>query len=184
MPEHYNEWWWEDLPEKAKKAAKVLGYDKDSWDEDKPVPYDSKAFVDCTKEELRAATFLHMKPIDKKLDPLWWSETDEETKKQAGILGWDQHKWDDDWKIHDLPCEHWYWKDMTNEQKAAAQYFGYSKATWDETGEDDEEDFVASAPVSRWDDSFFLICHFHSKLLRIRLFCRFLGWSEEEVRNV
>jgi hypothetical protein len=149
MPEHYNDWWWEDLPEKAKRAAAVLKYDKESWDEDKTIPYDGKAFVDCTMEEKRAATFLHLKPIETKLDPLWWSDTDEETKKQAAVLGWDQHKWDDDWAIHDLPCEHWYWKDMTDEQKAAAQYFGYCKGTWDETDEyDDDEDFVAPVPVS------------------------------------
>lgn len=54
-------------------------------------------------------------------------------------------KWDHDWAIHDLPCEHLYWKDLSDEQKAAAVHFGYSPALWDETDEDDDAEFAALA---------------------------------------
>lgn len=88
--------------------------------------------------------FLGMSPIDDKLD-IWWQDVDSTTKEQAQVLGWSSDKWDDDWAIHDLPCEHWNWDDMSAEQKRAAQHFGYSKSTWDETDDDDEEDFVPAA---------------------------------------
>jgi len=54
-------------------------------------------------------------------------------------------KWDHDWAIYDLPCEHWDWKDMTDEQKDAAMHFGYSRALWDETDEDDDAEFGGMA---------------------------------------
>lgn len=128
------------MPEKAHRAAKVLGYTAESWDADAHVPYDDKKFVDCTYAEKNAAMYLKLSPIHKKLDPLWWNDVDEETKKHAAVLGWDQHKWDDDWSIESLPCEHWWWRDMTPEQQAAGRHFGYGKGTWDYV-EDAEEDF-------------------------------------------
>ena len=151
MPPHghnYSDDWWEDLPDKAKRAAKVLGYDQESWDTDAPVPYDSQSFSECSYQEKQAAMYLHMSPIDKKLD-LWWDDVDEETKKYAHVLGWDHHKWDDDWEIEDLPCEHWNWNDMTNEQQEAGRHFGYGRGTWDYV-EDEEEDFdtVRTNPLS------------------------------------
>jgi hypothetical protein len=146
MPEHYIDWWWEDLPEKQKKYARMLGYENQKhWDDDEAVPYDSKDFDECTYKELKAARYLGLDPIDQKLD-IWWSEASEDTKKHAGVLGWDQEKWDDDWMIEDLPCEHLYWKDLSEEQKAAAKHFGYNKALWDET-EDEEDDEEADEEV-------------------------------------
>jgi hypothetical protein len=148
MPEYYDDWWWEDLPPRAVKAAEILGYNKSMWDDDEESEYESKKFEDCTLQERHAAMFLGANPIDEKLD-IYWEDTDSETKRHAQALGWDQHKWDHDWAIHDLPCEHLYWKDLSEEQKAAALHFGYSPALWDETDEDDDAEFAAlvgSAP--------------------------------------
>ena len=64
-----------------------------------------------------------LNPIDK-CEDIWWEDADEETKKAAKALGFDQHKWDHDWTIQDLPCEELYWKDLSNEQRQAARYFG------------------------------------------------------------
>lgn len=120
-----------------------MGYTKETWDADAEIEYDEKDFADCTVQEKHAAMYLGMNPIDEKLD-IWWSETDDETKAFATVLGFDQHKWDEDWELKDLPCEHWYWKDMTEEQKDAAIHFGYSRALWDETEDDDDEEFEAA----------------------------------------
>jgi hypothetical protein len=99
MPRHeheYNNMYWDDMPEAAHKAAAILGYTKESWDADSPVPYDSKSFFDCTNAEKQAAMFLNLNPIAKKLN-VWWEDLDQATKDQALALGWTQEKWDDDW---------------------------------------------------------------------------------------
>lgn len=77
-PHHYSDWWYDELPDEAKKAATAIGYaTKEDWDTDHEVPYDTKSFAELTMTERRAAMYLGFKPIEKKLDPLWWSETSE-----------------------------------------------------------------------------------------------------------
>jgi len=144
---NYSDYWWEDLPEKARRAAIVLGYSKETWDDDATIPYDSKTFAECSYSEKNAAMYLHMSPIEKKLD-IWWDDADDETKRLAQVLGWDKHKWDDDWAIEQLPCEHWWWRDMTEEQQKAARHFGYGRGTWDYV-EDEEEDFEPTNTTSK-----------------------------------
>ena len=89
MPEYYADWWWEDLPPRAQKAAKAMGYTKSTWDGDNDIAYDSKPFEDLTVQEKHAAMYLGMNPIDEKLD-IWWEDTDSDTKAHAVVLGWDQ----------------------------------------------------------------------------------------------
>jgi hypothetical protein len=135
MPEEYCDYWWEDLPESARKAAELLGYTEETWDEDEHVPYDAASFLETTPNQRAAALFLGMPVINSKLD-VDWNELDETTQKHATTLTWTQELWDDDYDIEDLECNNWYWKDMTEEQKEAARYFGYTRITWDETEED------------------------------------------------
>lgn len=137
--------YWSELPEFAKTAAGVLGYDQESWDADEAVPFDSKDFVDLTYNEKKAAHVLSIEFIEKKND-VWWEDVDEVTKGHAEALGWDEHKWDHDYQITDLECEHWYWSDMDSSQKEAAMYFGYCQETWDETGEEVTFDGSGSKP--------------------------------------
>lgn len=89
MPEYYEDWWWEDLPPRAIKAAESLGYSKSTWDDDDEVAYDKKPFAECTLQEKHAAMFLGINPIDEKLD-IWWEDTDSTTQSHAAVLGWDQ----------------------------------------------------------------------------------------------
>lgn len=124
MPEYYADWWWEELPPRAQTAAKAMGYTASTWDEDEDIAYDSKSFAELTVQEKHAAMFLGLNPIEERLD-IWWDEVDSDTQKYAIALGWDKSKWDDEWEIQDLPCEHLYWKELTEEQKTAARYFGY-----------------------------------------------------------
>jgi hypothetical protein len=136
----YADMWWEEMPEKAHAAAFVMGYDASTWDADAKIDYDRKPFHETTLDERRAAMYLGLNPIDKKLN-ISYCDTDTETKTQAAVIGWDQEKWDHDWNIRDFPIEHLYWKDLNETQKAAAVYFGYCKCTWDESGDDEELDF-------------------------------------------
>lgn len=89
MPEHYDDWWFEDLPPRAKKYAELLGYDITTWDDDSKVEYDHKKFSECTIQEKHAALFLGYSPIDEKLD-IYWDEADSETQAHAKVLGWDK----------------------------------------------------------------------------------------------
>jgi hypothetical protein len=79
MPPHqkYKDCWYEDLPEEARKAATVLGWDsKDKWDQSVDVPYRAKTFDQLTMAEKRAAMFLQIDLIGDKLD-IYWAQTDE-----------------------------------------------------------------------------------------------------------
>lgn len=135
MPEKYKDWWYEDLPAECKKAAAAMGYTtKESWDDDHPVPYDTKEFVDLTLSEKRAALFLGWDIDREKLD-IWWDDTDKETQAAALVIGWTKETWDDDWHVRDFPIEHKYWKELTDAERTAAAHFGYTRVTWDETGE-------------------------------------------------
>ena len=151
MPPHhhkrYADMWWEDMPEKAHQAAKVMGYDSKTWDDDAQIDYDRKPFHETTFDQRRAAMYLGLNPIDKKLN-IWWKDTDEKTKEQAKIIGWDETTWDEDWSIRDFPIEHMYWKDLNEQQKQAATYFGYCKSTWDEAEDDDDIDFDVVSKIN------------------------------------
>lgn len=133
MPkEYYADKWWGDMPEKAQKAAKSVGYTKETWDADAKIPYDDKTFFQCSETERQAAMFLGLDPIKKKLN-LWWDDVDKATQEQALALGWTKELWDDDWEIEDLPIDKVSWADLDKKQQKAANHFGYTKATWDET---------------------------------------------------
>jgi hypothetical protein len=58
MPKNYEEYDWEDLPEKIQKAYMVLGYNEDMWDEDKDAPSEDKDWEELTEEEKNAAKVL------------------------------------------------------------------------------------------------------------------------------
>ena len=131
---YYNDMYWADMPEVAHKAAEMLGYTGETWDNDDSVPYDEKEFAACTTAEKQAAMFLHLNPIGKKFN-VWWEDLDETAKEHAINIGWTSDKWDEDYEIEHLEVEQLYWADLDTKQKEAASYFGYTKATWDETWE-------------------------------------------------
>lgn len=128
--------WWSELPPKGKAAAKELGFTPEIWDADEHVPYEEEKICDVTNMQKSAAMYLGENPIDKKCD-IWWSEADPVTQKYAQIIGWDEHRWDHDWRIQDLPIEHKYWSELTDEEKEAAEYFGYCQVLWDEVSDDE-----------------------------------------------
>jgi len=138
-------WWWEELPENAKQAAKVLAYNQSIWDDDEYSSYHDKPFEKLSLDEKRAALFIGLAPLDDKFKEAYWEDINEETKKHAKALGFDQHKWDDDWRLQDLEVEHLYWKDLTEEQQDAAEFFGYTEGLWNEDGQE-QETFSTAKP--------------------------------------
>ena len=142
----YSEQWWDDMPEVAHKFAAKLGYNKEKWDADSTIPYDTKTFFQCTDEEKQAAMFLGLSPIDKKLN-VWWADLDKATKEHAIALGWLEEKWDDDWEIYHLDIDKKYWDELDKAQQKAANHFGYTKATWDETYAEEDTKTVRAQPL-------------------------------------
>ena len=88
------DWWYSELPSKAKDAAKELGFTPEIWDSGAHVPYESEKICDVSNMQKSAAMYLGHDPIDEKCN-IWWSEADPTTQKYAQVLGWDQHRWDD-----------------------------------------------------------------------------------------
>ena len=54
----YDDYDWDELPAEAKKAAEVLGYNKQLWDSEGKPASDSKDWAELTKEEQAAAQVL------------------------------------------------------------------------------------------------------------------------------
>ncbi|KAL3902328.1 MAG: hypothetical protein SGARI_005891 [Bacillariaceae sp.] len=125
----------------AKAAAKVLGYDEKLWDSDEDSAYGEKTFEQLSSDEKRAAMLLGASTLDgeeAKFNGIYWEQISDEIKGHASALGFDQHKWDDGWKVHDLDVEHKYWDDLTEDQQDAAEFFGYTKNIWNEEGCENE----------------------------------------------
>lgn len=126
-----------------KQAAETLGYKtKEDWDESIHLPYMDKEFVELTHDEKQAMRLVGLEPIDK-FDDIWWEDCDAVSKKAAETLGFDEHKWDHDYAIRDLPVEEKYWKELSEEQRKAARYFGYNRSTWDEVEYDDDDSYAS-----------------------------------------
>jgi hypothetical protein len=144
MPEHYKEWYYEDLPPKPRRAAKLLGYEtQQQWDDSEDVSWTTKDFTELSQAERQALRFLGWDPIDQ-LEDLWWEDVDDTTQEAARVLGWNEHKWDHDWALWDLPIEDRAWGDLTAEERRAARYFGYDGPTWDEEDPGDGSDYESA----------------------------------------
>lgn len=101
-----------------------------------------KEFVELTHDEKQAMRLVGLEPIDK-FDDIWWEDCDAVSKKAAETLGFDEHKWDHDYAVRDLPVEEKYWKELSEEQRKAARYFGYNRSTWDEVEYDDDDSYAS-----------------------------------------
>ena len=58
MPGKYDDLDWDELPDAAKKAAEVLGYNKSIWDGDGKPPSEDKDWDELSSAEQAAATTL------------------------------------------------------------------------------------------------------------------------------
>jgi hypothetical protein len=116
-----------------------------AWDAAEQVAYHQKKFEDLTADEKRAAVYIGRNPLDFKLKSVKWDAIDDTTKKHAQVLGWDQHKWDKNWPLHDVDIHQYWWKETSDEQKEALGFFGFNENMWDETW--NEETFDGSVSL-------------------------------------
>ncbi|KAL7575134.1 hypothetical protein ACA910_000500 [Epithemia clementina (nom. ined.)] len=54
----YVDYDWDELPDVAKKAAAVLGYNKQTWDDDEESEFDDYSWKELNQEQQQAAAIL------------------------------------------------------------------------------------------------------------------------------
>lgn len=127
----YEDVMWEKMPKKVQEAATTLGYDKDSWNEDRWVPHVSdKWWDDFSDEQKEAAKTIgwDQSAWDSKYEDKNWKDVPEHVQKAATSLGFTQEMWDSEgWPES---TKKW-WDDMSKDEQAALMTFGYCKHTWD-----------------------------------------------------
>lgn len=153
-PGNYDDLHWDDLPSKAMRKAKMLGYNERRWDEDRPVPlFRKKPFTELSKQEKKACVFLGMDIYAEHRDlNRHWDDLDDEIKEQATKLGYDKHLWDHD---EEPEADDLSWDELTDDQKDAAKFFGYGRNAWNEfTGGEgspaDSDDDAAEEDEAEW----------------------------------
>ena len=121
---------WAKLPISARKAAKVIGFDEETWDAKKWLPIDDKHWKDLTPEELKACESLGWSKDswDTKYSGVYWKDLPAVVKRACEKMGWDQVKWDED---HDVECWKKGWEEFSDDEKRALHVMGYYVHTWD-----------------------------------------------------
>mmetsp|Transcript_37823 Transcript_37823/g.55707 ORF Transcript_37823/g.55707 Transcript_37823/m.55707 type:complete len:137 (+) Transcript_37823:48-458(+) len=121
----YDDYDWEELPQKVKDACTELGYTKDIWESDGEVPSSTKLYDDLTSQEKDLYKVLKMD----KLSDFDWKQLTSDQQAAATVLGYTQEGWDGDKKN---PIEEKLWKDLSPEEQEAAKAIGYTMFIWDE----------------------------------------------------
>jgi hypothetical protein len=104
--ENYDSRYWRELPETAKKAAKVLGYTEELWNQDKDPRRCRRSWGKLSSEEQAAARALGY-------DPENW-DNDEDCGKGLPPSSYDDMDWDA----------------LPEDAQAAFNIFGYTETTW------------------------------------------------------
>jgi hypothetical protein len=141
-------WPWDNLNEKARTAAALLGLNKKVWDNDRQsVKVDfAKRYGNLSLEEQKAVDYLRLcthasrppltssntsqhtkarKRYREDLSKMYWEELPESGRIAAELLGYTQKTWDEDASIDVYDVE---WDDLSNEKKEAATLLGLK--TW------------------------------------------------------
>jgi len=129
----YDDSYWRDLPLDVQRAANLLGYNQELWDNgggEVPKVW-RKKYIHLSDEEKDAAKSLGYseKEWDKmqsnypKYNDYNWNELPSVAKRAAAVFGFNQKKWD-----KDEISEEWKksYVDLSEEQKDAAFLLGYN----------------------------------------------------------
>ncbi|GFH51461.1 hypothetical protein CTEN210_07937 [Chaetoceros tenuissimus] len=128
----YDDSYWRDLPPNAQRAASLLGYNQELWDNggDQVPKVWRKQYDQLSDEEKDAAKSLgYMEKEWKKLQchyPKYndynWNELPSVAKRAATVFGFNQTKWDED-----QISENWKksYIELSEEHKDAAFLLGY-----------------------------------------------------------
>lgn len=120
---------WSKLPLSARKAAKAIGFEQQTWDDKEWLPIDDKHWWDLTAEEKKECETLGWDETswESKYEDQWWADLPNHVQKAAEKLGWNQENWDGDW---DTPTWHKGWEDFSEEEKRCLHVLGYYVHTW------------------------------------------------------
>uniref|UniRef100_A0A7S4VXY2 Uncharacterized protein n=1 Tax=Ditylum brightwellii TaxID=49249 RepID=A0A7S4VXY2_9STRA len=134
---------WHNLPNKAKKAATTLGFDKESWDNSGMFSLITSKYYFCIFNEILHLTcaicetyFCMYLPRGfsfsgwPESEDKWWEDLTAAEREAAIELGYDQASWDDQYEGKD-------WDELPRDVKRAAAAMGFNKEMW---GEDEWPD--------------------------------------------
>lgn len=157
----YNDYTWDSLPNRASRAAELLGCTKNSWDENRGRSIKTSNTWDELNEEEKAAarclgynkTTWERDKSDSSINetlPIYddscWKELPLHIQAAAVLLGYNQAIWDED----KIPCSRdkgWY--QLNPDEQEAAQTLGYTEETWNDelsTCSSSQDDSVPTSP--------------------------------------
>ena len=135
---------WQELPERAIKAATLVGYNQKMWDRDESPQICEKRWKELSRQEKRACTILGFRKEtwddeaseveEPEVKGVTWDKLSTEAKAAAKALGYKKRIWN----TGDVPSSRKReWSELTPKQQAAAFYLGYDERKWP-IGEDSE----------------------------------------------
>lgn len=122
---------WSKMPVGARNAAKVLGFDGESWDEGIHTEIEGYKWGDLEDDQRRAARTLGWTEgaWDNRYEEHGWEDLPGPVKRAAEQLGFDAdgEMWDgDEWpEVHEKS-----WDEMTEEERRALHVLGYWQNNW------------------------------------------------------
>eukprot|EP00980_Cylindrotheca_fusiformis_P019009 scaffold6374_cov121-Cylindrotheca_fusiformis.AAC.10 len=154
---NFDEYDWDDLPLRIQKAAQVLGYTEEMWDNDTEPPAAHKSWSRLSSQEKEAAKKLGFnkqkwdsdgsgatddegRSLSTNYDDFDWHELPVAVQQAAIVLGYNQSLWDGDKDPKSCDKD---WADLSREEQAAALKLGYDQMKWD--GHSDSDSASASS---------------------------------------
>lgn len=152
----YDEFDWDDLPDKVQHAATELGYNKWIWESDDEQPAtDEKDWDELTAAEQKAALLLGYTKQTwdcesdtdgrddssssslESSDDDSWNQLSKKAQRAAKILGYTQSIWDNDGSP---PTEDKDWNELSPNEQDAAKTLGYTETKWNAESDDESDD--------------------------------------------
>eukprot|EP00593_Proboscia_inermis_P014679 CAMPEP_0171325538 /NCGR_PEP_ID=MMETSP0816-20121228/116868_1 /TAXON_ID=420281 /ORGANISM="Proboscia inermis, Strain CCAP1064/1" /LENGTH=213 /DNA_ID=CAMNT_0011824735 /DNA_START=1523 /DNA_END=2164 /DNA_ORIENTATION=+ len=123
----YDDYDWNGLRPKVKKAASILGYTKDIWNNNGISVIDVHDWIELTAEQRNAALTLGytQQTWDDAIPE--WENLPLEIKQAELELGYTEKIWNDE---SDVSISY-HWDDMTDRLQKVASTLGYTQQTWD-----------------------------------------------------
>eukprot|EP00578_Thalassiosira_sp_NH16_P016736 CAMPEP_0181116178 /NCGR_PEP_ID=MMETSP1071-20121207/21813_1 /TAXON_ID=35127 /ORGANISM="Thalassiosira sp., Strain NH16" /LENGTH=334 /DNA_ID=CAMNT_0023200407 /DNA_START=48 /DNA_END=1052 /DNA_ORIENTATION=- len=122
---------WSNLPLSARKANKVLGHDRDSWDARKVLPIYSKSWADLDESARTACETLGWDEAswDDQYHGTEWAKLPSHVQRAAGTLGWTGGTWDYDSRANVVLTKKW--GKLTDEERRLLNVMGNHAHNWD-----------------------------------------------------
>lgn len=132
---------WTDMTPAQRDAARVLGYNRTTWDDDsgrEPQPEsDNKDWAELTENERAAAKVFGYTEASWDNEPpaslyKYWNSLTRAEKDAVAVLGWTETTWDNDSGDEEQPAAYaQFWAELTDTEKAAAAVLGFTEKKWD-----------------------------------------------------